>query len=133
MRVRDLLSDDVYDIADPVALRLMPLPADNCYAPDVCMMHRAWGCVPPQCFALIDDGGCEGERWIPVEVVASNSDIDPRLQRMLGFLERQVTAYFDGKYTEDADAESLMAHLRGNLVDAWPALMDGSPLLDPRR
>jgi hypothetical protein len=58
---------------------------------------------------------------------------DPRYQRMMDFLQRQVDAHCDGLQDfDDFDEAALLTHLRGNLADAWPALMedaseDGEP------
>ena len=67
MKFKDLLSGEILDIGEPAELREMPLPGDNWYPADIDDNDYEWGTAPLQLFALIDDGGRDGERWIPVE------------------------------------------------------------------
>ena len=66
----DLLSGDLLDSVDIEQIREFPLPADNWYewASDEDLASLpSWGSAPLTPFALIDDGGADGVRWIPVE------------------------------------------------------------------
>ena len=50
---------------------------------------------------------------------------DPRLQRLIELIERQVAAHFDDPLKLDAAwiEVGLVEHLNGTIEAAWPAIM----------
>ena len=55
--------------------RYFPLPKDNWYTiAEADESHPAWGSCPPALFALVDDGGRDGARWITVNTDETQID-----------------------------------------------------------